>query len=633
MVKYSKGGDKISPRIVAIAGPLKTASFELTDEPFSIGRDASNRLVINDLSVSRQHCLISREAGLLTIKDRGSHNGTFVNGVPVNEHVLKHGDQVGIGNSLFHVLLYDSEIAPRLNAVEVYDGALATKSVIKIRVEDDLNSVARDLAVLMKLSQSINAVGSIEALQEQLLELFFEVIPAQRGAVLLIDDSLDAPRSFYGIDKQGGAGQAVRISRTVTQQALDEGTGLLSNEVAESKAFGAANSLITSHICSFICVPLLSGGRRLGVIYFDTSEHTERFSEGDLRLVTASANIVAVAIDNIRRMEWLVNENQRLRSDIQVEHKMIGESAPMRKVYQFIERLTHTDSTVLIRGESGTGKELVARAIHDNSARQGKPFVAVNCAALTESLLESELFGHEKGAFTGAIGQKKGKVEVADGGTIFLDEIGEMALVLQAKLLRVLQEREFERVGGTRPLKVDVRLIAATNKDLEAAITRGEFRQDLYYRLNVVTVKMPPLRERREDIQLLASYFATKYSVKCKRHLRGISAEARACLSNYAWPGNVRELENAIERAVVLGLTEYILPEDLPEAVLEEGPPPGGATTRYHEAVYEAKRRIILSALEQSGGNYADAARSLGMHPNNLQRLVRSMNLRSALKK
>jgi Nif-specific regulatory protein len=253
---------------------------------------------------------------------------------------------------------------------------------------------------------------------------------------------------------------------------------------------------------------------------------------------------------------------------------------------------------------------------------------------LNESLLESELFGHEKGAFTGALALKKGRLEIADGGTVFLDEIGELSPTLQVKLLRVLQEREFERVGGTNTIKIDIRLVAATNKNLEEAIDSGEFRRDLFYRLNVVSFEMPALRDRRDDIPLLASYFADKYSVKCNRRLTGISPEARACLTAYDWPGNVRELENAIERAIVLGTTDRILPEDLPEAVLEtEVSPADASALKYHEAVKQTKKQIILNAVSEAKGNYTDAARLLGVHPNYLHRLIRNLNLKDQLKK
>ena len=259
--------------------------------------------------------------------------------------------------------------------------------------------------------------------------------------------------------------------------------------------------------------------------------------------------------------------------------------------------------------------------------------MALNCAALTETLLESELFGYEKGAFTGAFTQKKGKLEVADGGTVFLDEIGELALPLQAKLLRVLQEREFERVGGTRPIKVNIRLIAATNRGLEQAIKDGGFRSDLYFRLNVVSLTIPPLRDRAGDIPLLANYFTSQFAKKIGRRIRGISPEALKCLTHYDWPGNVRELQNVIERAIVLGTTELILPEDLPESLLEKQSLPGLQITNYHQAIKATKRELVLKVIGQAKGNYISAAKLLGIHPNNLHRLIRELNLKSEVKK
>jgi Nif-specific regulatory protein len=370
----------------------------------------------------------------------------------------------------------------------------------------------------------------------------------------------------------------------------------------------------------------------IGVLYLDTTLPRDQFNNDHLKLVAAISGIAAVAIENARQFEWLETEKERLLSDVNIEHNMIGEAAAMQHVYHFISKVAPTDATVLISGESGTGKELAARAIHRNSKRAQKAFMAVNCAALNESLLESELFGHEKGSFTGALHQKKGRLEIADGGTIFLDEIGELSPALQVKLLRVLQEREFERVGGTVTLKVDLRVIAATNKNLEAAIEAGEFRQDLYYRLNVVSLEMPALRERREDIMLLANYFADKYGTLCNRKLKGFSPEARTCLTSYDWPGNVRELENAIERAVVLGTTDTILAEDLPEVLLERDVNVANPTT-YHDAVAQTKRQIILNAMDQAQGNFTEAAKLLGVHPNYLQRLVRNLNLTDQLKK
>jgi Nif-specific regulatory protein len=297
---------------------------------------------------------------------------------------------------------------------------------------------------------------------------------------------------------------------------------------------------------------------------------------------------------------------------------------------QLVGRVAVSDASVLLLGESGTGKEMVAHEIHRASKRAARPFVAINCAALTETLLESELFGHEKGAFTGASAQKKGKLEMAEGGTVFLDEIGELAAALQAKLLRVLQQREFERVGGTRTLKLDLRLVAATNRDLEGEVRRGAFREDLYHRLNVVALQLPPLRERIEDIPALATYFLERSAARCARHVTGISPDALAHLMAYPWPGNVRELENAIERAVVLGQSDKVLAEDLPDTVLDAPAPQGSGALQ--TSVSDVKRQVILRAWEQSGGDYKIAAAKLNIHPNSLIRLIRTLGMRESLR-
>ena len=316
------------------------------------------------------------------------------------------------------------------------------------------------------------------------------------------------------------------------------------------------------------------------------------------------------------------------QEDLGIEHDMVGESPPMLKVYDLIGKVAPDAVSVLICGENGTGKELAAHAIHDNSPRSEGPFVAINCAALSEHLLEAELFGHEKGAFTSAHTQSRGKLEVGNGGTVFLDEVGELALPLQAKLLRVLEEREFERVGGIQPVRVDIRLLAATNKDLEQEIESGRFRNDLYFRLNVVGLVMPPLREYPEDIPLRAQHFAYRFSRAYNRAVTGISPEARACLMNHDWPGNVRELRNVIERAVVLGSSDVIQLEDLPETTFVSGPTTDEERS-FHEAVSQFKKELVLKAVKEKDGVYKAAANRLGVHPSYLRRLIRSLNLRS----
>lgn len=614
------------PRLAAISGKLKGAIFALNEEALVIGRETAANLCIADASVSRRHSKIEKKETGFVITDLESLNGTFINDVPVKSRLLEHGDRVRIGDSQFVFLTHEGDAPSKSSDVKLDEAQVISSSTIQIRFDEAIYQMTRDLSVLMKISTTINSIRGLDNLLERLLELLFEVIPAQRGAILLTDESSVETSLVFGLDRARGKDAAVNVSRTIVQQVLRDGVALLANDAASETTL-VSDSLIAARTHSVMCVPLILFDRKLGVLYLDSAMPRDQFNRDHLQLVTAIAGIAAVAIENARRFEWLETENERLLADVNIEHNMIGESMAMQRIYHFISKVAPTDATVLIGGESGTGKELAARAIHRNSKRAQKPFVAVNCAALNESLLESELFGHEKGSFTGAFAQKKGRLEVADGGTVFLDEIGELTPPLQVKLLRVLQERQFERVGGTVTIDVDLRLIAATNKNLEEAIETGQFRHDLYYRLNVVSLEMPALRDRREDIMLLANYFADKYGARCNRKLKGFSAETRNFLSAYDWPGNVRELENAIERSVVLGTTDLILPEDLPEAVLEAELSPT-LTLRYHEAVTQAKKQIILDATAQVNGNFMEAARLLGVHPNYLQRLIRNLHIK-----
>jgi transcriptional regulator with GAF, ATPase, and Fis domain len=625
----------MNPRLTAIAGRLKGSVFTIENLPVVIGRETAATLCIADASVSRRHSQIDKEENKFVILDLESLNGTFINDVPVKRRTLQHGDRLRIGDSQFLFLMHDGEVSSKSSEIQFHDEHVVSGSTLQVRFNDALYLMARDLSALMKVSTTINAIRGVEELQKTLLELLFEVVPADRGAILLTNNNGEAPdsefASVFGLDRMRGPDQSIRVSRTITGAVLKQAESLLINN-AEAKGLEAP-SIVEDRPVSILCVPLIMLDRTLGVIYLDTKEPETVFDKDHLQLVSAISAITAVAIENARHIEWLVSENQRLIADFDIEHNMVGESIPVRGVLQFISKVAPTDATVLLSGESGTGKELAARAIHQNSKRADKPFMAVNCAALAESLLESELFGHEKGSFTGALAQKKGRLEIADGGTVFLDEIGELSPTLQVKLLRVLQEREFERVGGTRTIKIDIRLITATNKNLEEAVNDGSFRQDLYYRLNVVSLEMPPLRERTSDIPLLANYFARKYGDKCNRRITGISTEAQARLAIYDWPGNVRELENALERAVVLGTTEHILLEDLPDSVLESETRATAPATRYHDAVAQTKKQIILNAMQQTNGSFTEAAKILGVHPNYLHRLIRNLNLKDELRK
>ena len=597
----------MQPRLSAISGKLKGGMFTLGPDPFVIGREVAADLCIADASVSRRHSMIENKADSFIISDLESLNGTFVNDVPVRTRRLEHGDRVRIGESQFLFLIDAGNAISKSSHVRIDEGQVLSGSTVQIRFDDALYIMARDLSALMKISTTINAIRGIEELQERLLQLLFEVVPAQHGAILLASQEGFDRESVFALDRIKGKETTVVISKTIAQQVLRDGVSLLTNDVGRDGQ--STDSILESQAVSVMCVPLIMLDRKMGVLYLDTTLRVDSFNKDHLQLVTAISGIAAVAIENARRFEWLESENQRLLEDINLEHNMIGEGAAMQRVYHFISKLAPTDSTVLIVGESGTGKELAARAIHRNSKRAQKSFLAVNCAALTESLLESELFGHEKGAYTGAFDQKKGRLEIADGGTLFLDEIGELSLALQVKLLRVLQEREFERVGGTQTIKIDVRLITATNRDLEDAIKVGEFRQDLFYRLNVVSFEMPPLRERKEDIKLLASYFANKFAAKCNRKIHGISIEASALLTAYDWPGNVRELEHTIERAVMFSSASLISEADilLPDESRQTEESFRQAKTRF---VNKFEREYIQNLLISHGGNISKAAQA-----------------------
>jgi Nif-specific regulatory protein len=662
----------MTPKLIVIAGPLEGMTFAITEAEVTVGRELDNQICLPDLSVSRRHFSIKQQDQHYYLIDHGSLNATVVNGMPVKQHPLKSGDRIRIGDSLLIFLREAERATTSASPVQFDETRLIAKNTVLLRKDDAVNfetqamepgaetlsgplsRSTRDLNALLKISLTINSFRQPEALLEHLLQLIGDVIPADGGAILLADrhgDSEEESEEFTpvcGWRRKVNSAEPIQISRTVVERARNEGIAILSNDVIQDFDLTAARSLAFRNVSALLAAPLIISDKVRGIIYLDANESPVEFDQDHLQLLRAIAGLAAVALENLRRVNRLEDENLRLRAEISVEHDMVGSSPRMREVYQFISKAAPTDATVLIRGESGTGKELAARAIHFNSHRAGKPFMAINCAALTETLLESELFGHEKGAFTGAIAQKKGKLEVAQGGTVFLDELGEMALTLQSKLLRVLQEHEFERVGGTRPIKADIRLVAATNRNLEQAIKEGRFREDLYYRLNVICLNLPPLRERREDLTALAHYFATKYSQKCKRKIVGISPGAMSCLTNYDWPGNVREFENAIERAVVLGSSEIIKVEDLPEVVIESNPSPWhstgapGATgapgsdaapQNFYESVNEAKKRLIIEAFDRAQGNYTETARLLGMHPNHLHRLIRNLNMKADLKK
>jgi Nif-specific regulatory protein len=610
-----------NPRLVGIEGPLTGHTFALPEGDWTIGRGARNHLELHDKAVSREHCILRRTGQSLRMIDLNSHNGTFVNGEKIAERQLAPNDRLQIGISVF--IFRSGEAALDGGSVmSLHTIDLESTELLSGEMEgSDLDQVLESnhsLRLLLRIGTMLHSFRALHdaqnpeaqtSLARHVMDLFMEILPAESGGVLAGSPDPAVP---YLILAQSG--KPLEANAELVQRLSEERIAILLSDEGKST----------------LAAPIISRDEIAAILYF-VVPRKNAFRDHHLQLLTALAGMAAVAWENAEMLEWLRAENDLLLEQVRTEHGMIGQSSRLKELQKQISRVAPSNSTVLVLGESGTGKELIARAIHRTSPRAPAPFVAINCAALTDTLLESELFGYEKGAFTGALSQRKGKLETAQGGTVFLDEIGELSPLLQAKLLRVLQERELQRVGGTQSIKLDIRLIAATNRDLAEAARKGEFRQDLYYRLNVVTLKAAPLRERPEDILPLAEHFAKKFAQQCGRRIAGIAPQAKQYLQSHSWPGNVRELENAIERAVVLGVGETILPEDLPETVREERPADISATL-YEEAVETAKKQVVLRAFEQAGHEHDRAAKLLGLHPNYLHRLIRALDLREALK-
>jgi transcriptional regulator with GAF, ATPase, and Fis domain len=392
--------------------------------------------------------------------------------------------------------------------------------------------------------------------------------------------------------------------------------------------------MIMHKIRSVACVPLVLKGKFIGLIYIDSQNQKAQFNQQTMRFLEAFANQAAIAIENARLLESLLHENELLRGEVQKIFsfdEIIGKSQPLQSVLSIVDKVLKNDTTILLEGETGTGKELIARVIHYNGHRKKMPFIAVNCAAIPENLIESELFGYKKGAFTGAVKDKKGLMEEAEGGTLFLDEIAEIPMNLQVKLLRFLQEHEISPVGGLAPIKIDVRIIAASNKNLPEAIQAGTFREDLFYRLNVVSIKIPPLRERKEDILPMIEGFIEKYGKENNKETLEISKEAADVLMKYNYPGNVRELENIIERAVVLTRSKVIILNDLPmniKGFKEEKTLATLGKGTLTEQVEAIEKQLIFDALQESGGNQTKAGKLLGLTERNLRYKLKKYNIK-----
>jgi Nif-specific regulatory protein len=492
---------------------------------------------------------------------------------------------------------------------------------------------------LTEISELLMSAVEPERVVEVILEAALQLFEAEGCSLALLDDAQQ--QLAYVI--MAGPAQVeefrVALGQGIGGWVAQTGEGVVCNDVAQDpRWFRGVDHRTGFTTRSILCAPLKQHNQLIGVIQALNTVSPEGFSAEDLQFLTALGGLAGMALVRTQTFARVRNAGAALQEVMQERYRLVRSNAPaMQEVLRIAHTVAATNTTVLLLGESGTGKEVVARAIHQWSPRAEHPFIAINCVALTPDLLASELFGHEKGSFTGATAQKKGKFELADGGTLFLDEIGELAPELQAKLLRVLQDKEFQRVGGIRDIRVDVRILAATNRDLHQAMRRGTFREDLYYRLNVVALTLPALHERRADIPPLVYHFITHYSREVNRPGLSITQEAVDMLQAYRWPGNVRELQNAIERAMVLSSGPYITLADFPAEIRQTMHPHESTasdlqgidpTLPLNEAVEVFKRVRVQQALTNAGGNQSLAAKALGLQPSNLSRLMSTLRLR-----
>ena len=484
---------------------------------------------------------------------------------------------------------------------------------------------------LKAISSWVSSVQDLDKLLHLVIESATSVVCAQAASLLLLDPKTD---TLYFKVATGTKGEAVKefkvkIGQGIAGHVAKTGVPLLiADAQQDSRWMREISDSIDYETRSMACVPLIINSSTIGVIQVINKRDDTQFTQADMDVLEEFSNLAALGIGSARSLEQVRRENLDLKKELGEKHQIIGKSIILKKVLEDAQKLSRTKTTALIQGESGTGKELLARLIHHESPREDKPLVVLNCAALPEPLLESELFGHEKGSFTGAIGRKLGKFETAHEGTLFLDEIGEMAPSIQAKLLRVLQEGVFYRVGGNTPISVDVRVLSATNKNLKKEVEEGKFREDLFYRLNVVQLNIPPLRERLEDVTFLVEHFLDVFKKETGLSGLTISEAAVDKMSHYNWPGNIRELRNAIERAVVMGDGKTIMPGDLPiDASLPKFAGLKVGLT-LDGALNEFKKEFILLNLKHTGGNRSKAAKVMDIQRTYLSRLITRYDIR-----
>jgi Nif-specific regulatory protein len=629
-------------RLVVIEGPDVGCEFSIPMRGGGIGRGEENVVQLSDLAVSRSHCRLEFKSGQLTLIDGGSRNRTRVNGKPIDTHILVEGDEIAIGTTRLSFLPVPvaATRSRQHSRVTMEVGSRQLLALTGDRLASGDGRAQRYLTALSQLGETLGALDDRSHLAAAATETSLSALAADRVLVLLRHPDGKLPVEACAIAPGEPRSSEFDPPEDLVAKVLGEGKCIASDD-----GDGDDDGASSGDERRAIAAPLVVRGRALGLLYAERRGEPP-WDQIDLTAIACLANLIAGGFEGVDSHRSLEAENRDLRDRLG-GRDFVGRSPAATQLLRFVAKVGPTDATVLLTGESGSGKEMVAQSIHASSRRTRARFVAVNCAALTETLIESELFGHEKGAFTGASERKVGRFEAADGGSLFLDEVGELPLDCQTKFLRVLEEQCFERVGGTRPLRVDVRVIAATNRDLAAMVGAGQFREDLYYRLSVIHTQVPTLRERPEDIALLAEHFLEKLKRQVPRRIRGFEPAALEAMQRHVWPGNVRELRNAVERAIVMGEGERIGVADLPPHVLAgrpatrsieprmptpvpmapAAPPVVGELLSAPLPLRDLERAGIIAALRATGGNKAQAANLLQIDRSTLYKKIKDYEI------
>jgi len=569
----------------------------------SIGKAGANDVAIDEGSLEPHHAQLVFDGRDFSVAPVDPGATVLVNGKKKKKSKVFHNDKLTLGDVELVFSLYD-ESASR-------DGDPPQEE-----------SYTSEIEGMMKLSDFNRRLLEIRAIPEQieaLLDAVIEVVHANKGFVILLRDGDPEVAAARNVDRETIPDAVTQLSDSILRKCIDTRQPLIVSDAVNDTMFNSSQSVLNLQLSSVMVAPLIAQGQLLGLIYVGNDNVVNLFEQSSLEVLTVFAGQASLILQNAILLNQLTTDRDRIAEELESQRfgDIIGSCPSLQQVFRRVEKVATADINVLITGETGTGKELFAREVHRRSNRAEEPFIVVNCGAIPENLMESELFGHVRGAFTGAVATRQGSFQAADGGTLFLDEIGEMPLSLQVKLLRALQERVVVKVGDTKPESVDIRILAATNRDLEAAIKEGTFREDLYYRLNVVNLHLPPLRERGDDIVILAKFLLKKYTAEFGANVNGFTPKALEAMRNYDWPGNVRQLENRLKKAIVLADKTLIGPDDL-----DLGGEQQRAVVPLTQAREEFTRSYILTVLDRNGGNRTRTARDLGVDPRTVFRYL-----------